>query len=350
MSKQANKTLIGGFLVGAVVLIAAGVLVFGSGRFLSEMRTFVMYFDGSVKGLDVGSPVVFRGVKIGSVTNIMIRANTDNLSVQIPVFIEVDPDRFEKVEKGGRFIPVDVKKLREHGLRAQLQMKSMVTGQMMIELDFYPDKPAKLIGDGSIPEIPTIPSNIEELAKRIEKVPVEEIFKKLLTAIEGIEKVVNSPEMQKLPASLNLTLEETRKLVQNIDQKIASLGSSVDETLKDYGKLARNVDGKVEHLASGIDETVRDIQKLVNNTDARIEKLTAGVEETAAATTAAMVQGKKTLTTAEGAISEDSPVLYELTNAFKELASAAHSIRILAEYFEQHPDALVQGKGESGGK
>ncbi len=346
MSKQANKTLIGGFLVGAVALIAAGVLIFGSGRFLSEMRTFVMYFDGSVKGLDVGSPVVFRGVKIGSVTNIMIRANTDDLSVQIPVFIEVDPDRFEKVEKDGRSLPVDVEKLREHGLRAQLQMKSMVTGQMMIELDFYPDKPAKLIGDGSIPEIPTIPSSIEELAKRIEKVPVEEIFNKLLTAVEGIEKVVNSPGMQKLPVSLNLTLEETRKLVRNIDQKVDSLGSSVDETLKDYGKLARNVDGKMEPLVTGFNKTVRDIRKLVNNTDGRIKQLAASVEETAEEATKTLAQAQETLSTVE----EDSAVTYELTKMLKELASAAHSIRILADYFEQHPDALVQGKGESGGK
>lgn len=346
MSKQANKTLIGGFLVGAVVLIAAGVLIFGSGRFLSEMRTFVMYFDGSVKGLDVGSPVVFRGVKIGSVTNIMIRADTDDLSVQIPVFIEVDPDRFEKVEKGGRFIPVDVKRLREHGLRAQLQMKSMVTGQMMIELDFYPDKPVKLVGDGTVPEIPTIPSSIEELAKRIEKVPVEEIFKKLLSAVEGIEKVVNSSGMQKLPASLNLTLEDTRKLVRNIDEKLDSLGSSADETLKDYGKLARNIDGKMEPLVTGFNETVRDIRKLVNNTDGRIKQLAASVEETAEEVTETLAQAKETLSTVE----EDSAVTYELTKMLKELASAAHSIRILADYFERHPDALVQGKGESGGK
>jgi paraquat-inducible protein B len=346
MSKQANKTLIGGFLVGAVALIAAGVLIFGSGRFMSEMRTVVMYFDGSVKGLDVGSPVVFRGVKIGSVTNIMIRANTDDLSVQIPVFIEVDPDRIEKVEQSGRFIPGDVKMLRGIGLRAQLQMKSMVTGQMMIELDFYPDKPAKLVGDGTVPEIPTIPSSIEELAKRIGKVPVEEIFKKLLTAVEGIEKVVNSPGMQKLPASLNLTLEDTRKLVRNIDQKVDSLGSSADETFKDYGKLARNVDGKVEPLATGIDEAMRDIRKMANNTDGRIEQLAASVEETAQEATETLAQAKETLSTVE----EDSAVTYELTKMLKELASAAHSIRMLAEYFERHPDALLQGKGESGGK
>jgi paraquat-inducible protein B len=276
----------------------------------------------------------------------MIRANTDDLSVQIPVFIEIDPDRIEKVEKGGRSIPVDVKRLREIGLRAQLQMKSMVTGQMMIELDFYPDKPAKLIGDGTVPEIPTIPSSIEELVKRIEKVPVEEIFKKLLTAVKGIETVVNSPGMQKLPASLNLTLEETRKLVRNIDQKVASLGSSVDETLKDYGKLARNVDGKMEPLVTGFNETVRDIRKLVNNTDGRIKQLTASVEETAKEATKTLAQAQETLSTVE----EDSAVTYELTKMLKELASAAHSIRILAEYFERHPDALVQGKGESGGK
>jgi len=165
-------------------------------------------------------------------------------------------------------------------------------------------------------------------------------------AIEGIDNVVNSPKIEKIVDALNLVLEDSRKLVQNIDQKVDTLGPSADKTLKDYGKLARNVDGKVEPLATGIDEAMRDIRKMANNTDGRIKQLVASVEETAKEATGTFTQAKETLSTVE----EDSAVIYELTKMLKELAAAAHSIRILADYFERHPEALVQGKSESGGK
>ena len=99
MSKQANKTLIGIFVVGAVALVVAGVAIFGTGKFFSERHRLVMYFDGSVSGLNVGAPVVFRGVKIGTVTDIVLRADPADMSIQIPVFIEIEPNRFERIGK-----------------------------------------------------------------------------------------------------------------------------------------------------------------------------------------------------------------------------------------------------------
>ena len=103
MSKQANKTVIGGFVVGAVALAVVGIIIFGSGRFFSKIRRDVLYFEGSVKGLNIGAPVVFRGVKIGTVTDIRLIYNPKSVSVQIPVFIETDPDKFSIVEKGRRY-------------------------------------------------------------------------------------------------------------------------------------------------------------------------------------------------------------------------------------------------------
>ena len=95
MAKQVNKTVIGAFVVGALALVVAGVLIFGSGKFLTKKFPFVMYFEGSAKGLSVGAPVVFRGVEVGSVSSIVIRANPKDLSVQIPVVVEVEPEKFE---------------------------------------------------------------------------------------------------------------------------------------------------------------------------------------------------------------------------------------------------------------
>ena len=84
MGKRINPAAIGGFIIGAVVLIIVGVLVFSRGQFLSDKRTFVMYFDESVKGLNVGAPVDFQGVRIGSVTDVRVRYNVQDGAFRIP--------------------------------------------------------------------------------------------------------------------------------------------------------------------------------------------------------------------------------------------------------------------------
>lgn len=352
MSKQANKTIIGGFVVGAAVLLFAGIMIFGSGRLFSKRHTFVMYFDGSVKGLEVGGPVVFRGVKIGTVTDIKLRANYADMTVQIPVFVEIDEHRIDEVEDRDRELsPEDVlDDWRERGLRAQLKMRSLITGQMMVELDFYPDTPLNLKGDNEVPEIPTIPSQIEELAKVFQEAEMGKLFKKIMAAVDAIETTVNSPELKEVPRSLNTTLKDTRQLVRNMDEKVTLLAASIDETSRDYGKLARNINGQVQPLSTGFEETVRDVQRLARNLDAQIDRLSASLQGTADATTETMVKAKETLVETEWLISEDSIATQELITTLRELSAAAHALRVLAEYLEQHPEALIQGKHETEGK
>ena len=89
MAKQASKTIIGIFVVSAVILAAAGVIIFGGGYFLKEKQKLVMFFDGCVKGLDIGAPIVLRGVKIGQVTDVYIEARPKDLKTRVPLFGEV---------------------------------------------------------------------------------------------------------------------------------------------------------------------------------------------------------------------------------------------------------------------
>ena len=145
MSKPANKTLIGVFVIGAIVLAIIAVIIFGSGKFFAEKMPLVMYFEGSVAGLNVGSPVMFKGVKVGVVKDIVLRFDSNNISFLIPVYAELDPKRFHVIGKIADETELD-KELIKRGLRARLELQSMVTGQLMVDLDFYPDKPAKLVG------------------------------------------------------------------------------------------------------------------------------------------------------------------------------------------------------------
>ena len=350
MSKKASKTAIGGFVVGALALIVVGVLIFGSGKFLVKKQPYVMYFEGSVRGLNIGAPLVFRGVKIGSVTDIRLLANTDDLSFTIPVFVESEQRHFtltgnETLDLTPR---AQLELLVKRGMRAQLIKQSMVTGQLIVELDFHPDKPAKLVaGDDEYLEIPTITSGMDDLVKQIEKAPIQDILNKVLSAVDGIEKAINSKEVKESLRSLEQTVKNLNKLVLNIDSRIEPLVSTVEETVKDYGKLARNVDRHVKPVLSGIGETERHAYKLVKNVDAQVTLLGSRVDEAAKSANAALVEATKTLNTIEGLTSEDSQLMYQITTTLKELSAAARSIRVWADYLERHPEALLRGKGGS---
>ena len=138
MSKKANTRLIGGFVVGAIVLTVAGVLLFGSGKFFSHQKKFVLFFQDDVKGLNIGAPVDFKGVNVGSVTDIKIILNRKDLSLGIPVFIEIDPTKISYGGSEGDMMKMIETKLKgkekfievliDRGLRAQLAMESLVTG------------------------------------------------------------------------------------------------------------------------------------------------------------------------------------------------------------------------------
>lgn len=327
-------------MVGAIALAVASIMIFGGGKFLTKTNTYVMYFEGTVKGLNVGSPVVFRGVKIGSVKSIEIRYDPKTLRVQIPVLVEIIPGTrgIEKVPHPEE----EVERLIEVGLRAQLGSQSFVTGQLQIELDFYPEEEARLVGNllgnyEAYPEIPTIQSSFERITKKIVELPIDELFAKASSSLMGIDKLVNSPELPEIIHALKLTVDDTRKLINNVDAQIKPLATSIDKTVKDFGKLARNADKQIKPLGSGMNATVKDVQKLVNDIDKKtLPKFDAMVKDI-----------QKTFAAADELLDEDSKVVYELENALMEISAMARSMRELADYLKRHPESLIRGKGGS---
>jgi paraquat-inducible protein B len=325
IKKQPNKTLIGVFVLGAVALLTIGITVFGTGRVFTKHPTFVMYFDGSVKGLSVGAPVVFRGVKIGAVTDISLRFEPDAVSVNIPVLVELDPNSISTRE--GKLDPGEyIKLLITQGLKAQLQLQNLITGQLIIELDFHRDKPIRLVGSNSKhPEIPTIPSSLEEFTNALVQLPLEELMSKLISAIEGIDQAVNSPEFGESFKGMN-------------------------QTIKDLQQLVNNINSQIEPLSCGIQATMGDAQKFVQNFDKQMSSLQTNIDLAAKAAREAMVQAEKTFDAIEGVTSQDSALVYQLTKTLEELSSAARSIRVWADYLERHPEALIRGKTGTQGR
>lgn len=340
MAKQANRMMIGGFVVVAVILLAASLVVFGSGKFFKKTNKYVLYFDGSVKGLSVGAPVLFQGVQIGLVDSITLNIDQKKLKTNIPVIVDIEPDRFKVVGEVRQTLEDrrdDAKKLVEMGLRAVLTTQSFITGQLMIELEFYPDSPVNLKNiNKEYPEIPTIPSTTERLTQTLQKLDLEGMQKSLESTLTGVDRFVNNPELNASIGELKGVLSDARRLVQNMNARVGPLADGVNATVHDTRELVNNLASRVKPLSDNLNRAVENFDKLVRDADARLGLLTGSMD--------------KTLAAARGVMSEDAPLVVELENTLRGVSDMARSFRQLADYLERHPEALIQGKGESGGK
>ena len=240
MSRQASPTTIGAFVLGAIALaIAAVLLLAGDQWFRHDVSRFVMYFHGSVNGLNVGSPVMFRGVNIGTVTDIQLVVGRTETDVDIPVIVEIDNSRFVHThpESPKAETDDDIDELIKLGLRAQLHLQSLLTGQLFIQLNFQPGTPINLVGDGmyqsKYDEIPTLPTPIERLSKSLQDFPADKVLKNIAAITEGMDKLVNSPQLNESVTALHAALDELKSLVTKINTEASPLASNANSMVDD---------------------------------------------------------------------------------------------------------------------
>jgi paraquat-inducible protein B len=273
--------------------------------------------------LDVGSPVNFRGVNIGTVTNIQLVMGEGASDNRIPVIIEINPANFLRSDQmvtqmtGGT--NEKLAGLIDAGLRAQLQ--SLLTGQLFIQLDFNPGTPVELVGDERYPEIPTVPTPIEKITRKLEDFPVDKVMNNIIAISEGLTKRVNSPELHQSLLSLNETLENINRLVKSPElwKSITSLHAALD----DLGTLARHADNQVAPLTA---------------------KMHAALD----ATHDTLIQARGTLAAAQHLVS-DEKLLYAIDNTLAEISGAARSVRDLTDFLERQPQSILRGKIIPGG-
>ena len=319
MGRQARKTLIGAFVVGAVALAAAGITVFGSGRFFQKRFTFVRFFSGSITGLSVGSPVEFRGVKVGQVTKIAAVFDPKTLNITIPVYIEFDrkslivtgrDDASTELSPNQFYQP-----LLEKGLKAQLDIESFITRQLYINMDFYPDRPTRLLGlDPRYPEIPTILSLQDQIVQTLQKLP-----EKIVNVTDGIERLVNSPAAQE-------SLRDLDGLIRGIATEVGPLMASLTAT----SNAARR--------------TFVQAEKTLSMEEGPPAEMAASFIDAMNKAGASLDQMRSTLGSYQKVAVQNANVGYDLTRTLADLDAAARSVRSLAQYLELHPEAVLKGK------
>lgn len=335
MGKKASPTLIGGFVVGALVLAIGALLLFGGGRFFSEKRRAVIYFQESVAGLSVGAQVNFNGVTVGAVETIELVYNVEDQSIAIPVFIQLFPDRL--AFSGGDPEGISAKALIQRGLRAQLGLGSIITQQLVINLVVAPSSRIDLIEADEetfrtprgIVEVPAIPSQMQELKTAIEMVvknvaemDVNQVLQQLQATIEGVKELVTEAGVQDFLLTTEQTLKDIRILVQKVDSNIAPLLTSTQEALK-----------ALEGAASAGEETLAEAQKVF-----------AGVAPALASAQSALNELERTLASAGNVIEPGSPLYGQAMAALKEATSAARSLRALANQLERNPNSILFGR------
>jgi paraquat-inducible protein B len=332
MSKQANPTLIGAFVLGAIALAVIVTLLLAGGKWFGERRQHVLYFEGAAQGLQVGAAVVFLGVKVGRVKEIQLGIDQNNQRFLVPVMIEIEPQVVRT--RGGA--PVDlrdratVRQLVDRGLRGRLRMQNLLTGQLYVDLNFHPDKPASYVAlDADLSEIPTIRTTVEELTSTLESFAMDKFLADVAAISDAVNKLLSAPATQDLPRRLDATLRHLESLATRIDAQSKPILNDVRDDLAEMRKAlqgAQSALAKVETAADRVANLASTDSKMVGN------MLRASDELGNAATSL------RNLT------AQDSPTIQNMNAALKEISRAADALRLLAETLEQQPDAIYRGK------
>jgi len=313
VGKRASSAVIGAFVLGAIALAVIGITIFGSGKLFRKTTTFVMYFPGSVDGLNVGAPVKFKGVEIGSVTQIRINLGEYRTQdARIPVFVEIDDARAsqEGAENSAGYVHTLI---HDRGLRAQLQPQSLLTGLLFVQLDFFPNTPIVTVlpADSPYREMPTVPTTLAEVQQtitrilaKLDKADVEGTLATAGEALEGIRNVVTSPELRQFGAALPGAL------------------ANVDRAVTSFRQLTTNLDGETGPLVAGLRQAATQADETLR-------------------------EWKGTATLLNGPLEPDSALRNQLTTALDELTGAARSVRLLADFLERNPSAVLRGRPEN---
>jgi paraquat-inducible protein B len=319
-SKRASPTLVGVFVLGALAIAVAGLAVFGSGKLFRRTAQFVMVFGGSVNGLSVGAPVKFRGVQVGSVTQIKLSLPGMTLpELRIPVFIEIDQDLVSRL--GGMINPAEPTSfaaLIDEGLRAQLQLESIVTGVLFVELDLFPGSPVNLYlpkGESAYLEIPTQPTLLQEasqtgadLIAKLRDVDFDGLVTSVRDAARSVADLAGSPELRQTLVAARETMVSARDTLAQIRPRIPQLASGVDSASNRLQGSLKRFDatlGSLDTALSSLDATLGSVNRLVD---------------------------------------PSAPLVYQLTTTLTDLGTAAKSVRELADYLDRNPSAIITGR------
>jgi paraquat-inducible protein B len=320
MSTSSKPAVVGGFVLGALALAVAGILFFGGTRWFGASVRVVVFFPESVANLDVGAPVTFNGVRIGAVESVAVHVSAHNMTARIPVYLKIDTSRM--IWDGRPFAPSEHPELVRAGLRAQLALVSMVTGQQRVDLLFRPNTPAQLVGASEgVLEIPAIPSDFGELRSQ-------------LTGLQ----------LRELTDSAQGTLSAVGRLATHVDTVIDPFVERIGRTADAATHTLQTADGAVRNLQGDASVALHDLDAALVSARHQVDARGGELSHTLAAADRSMAQAEKLLQSLNGAAEPGSELRDDLQATVRDLAASASSLRDFAETIERNPNAIVMGR------
>ncbi len=262
----------------------------------TEGQMYVMHFDdASLKGLKQGSPVEFRGINVGKVIDVALRLDHETLEVRAPVLIELHP---ESITPTGEVIDPEkvVNAWIDRGLRAQLAISNIITGQLYVDLEFVdnPEPVEQSTKAGTIAVFPTVPPTMDRLAD---------------SATQTLEKIANMPLLE-ISQELHKSMQSLNQILDQKDQN--SVLSNLNETMRNISSVSRQINKTLPNISQSIDSSLNQLNKTLLNTSS--------------------------------VVSKDSRLIRDLRELLRSLNDASRSFESLTNYLERNPSTLLYGK------
>ncbi len=346
MSKPVNAMAIGGFLIGGMALLIAALLVFGGGQFFKPKMHWVVYFETSLNGLNLGAPVKVQGVQVGIVKEIELQLDRNRQRLMKPVVLEIEPWRlaspdgspFELSLIPGSERAAELKKMIAAGLRARLEVQSILTGLLYVDLDFHPEQPVRLTGLDykNMPEVPSITptvdevrATLEDVVKKIRSMPLDQMVADVSATVADIRKLVGSEETQKSQAALTKALQNAESLLSRLDKQLPGFIDRMNKTMGSIGQSSTDISTTAQATTAAVRDLQTSTGPVMKAAEQTLLKATDALESTQVAA---------------GNIADTTANDSSLQGSVVELTKAAQSLRALTDYLERHPDSLLFGK------
>ncbi len=395
MAAKMRATAIGIFVLAGCCLAVVMIVAFGGRNFFAAMLEYRLYFDKSVKGLSIGSPVMFRGVRVGQVSDIRLSyrdrmGETGTESWPIEVTVQLQPAALgmrlgwqDALPEGirNRFFEQDnlqnLRNLLQHmveaeGLRAQLQSLSLLTGQLFIELNFYADSAwtaqmEKDLGKGILPvEI----SAIERLKQSFIKKDFSNHLDMLTVALQDISGFINEGKFRKLLEDLSSSAASANQMLANgtrdlspvmrqagavfvvlegvlakMNDGFAPLLDSAQGSMREIVQQTGKVSMQISDLTKTTKGFVERLERMTSEHEPDIQALIGNLRDSSTAMNSVLKEVKTLVEQLKESSAPDSTIQTDLKDTLAELEKAALSMRSLAEFLRRNPESLLHGKG-----
>jgi paraquat-inducible protein B len=336
MSRKANALRIGLFALGGVALLVAAVVTVFSGRLFDDPERAIMHFKGSVYGLQVGAPVVFRGVRLGKVVSLSVVHDPATGAFGVPVVAEIDRAMIRSTQNTAP----SLQQLVQRGLRAQLLTQSLLTGQLYVDLDITPGAvtaaTAASGNNGGLVEIPTSSTALQTLFTQLQGVNARGIVDDVAATVASAKQLLGSAQLQKALEEIAAAAGTLQRMGSTLERRIGPLADAAQGTLADTRRAVGSTGAAADRVAAAADR--------VGSASGRIDALLAPDSPLVARVQQAADELARTAAALRQATAEESPVMQNVERALQDASRAARAVRELADQLERQPESLLRGR------